>query len=37
MDQTELKNFVEQEFSNNTLPALMEFVKIPNLSKEFDP
>jgi acetylornithine deacetylase/succinyl-diaminopimelate desuccinylase-like protein len=31
------KEYVETEFDKNVLPTLMEYIKIPNLSKHFDP
>lgn len=32
-----IKNFVEKFFDTNVLPNLMDFVRIPNLSRDFDP
>jgi acetylornithine deacetylase/succinyl-diaminopimelate desuccinylase-like protein len=32
-----IRGFVEEEFDNNVLPSLMDFVRIPNLSRDYDP
>ena len=37
MDSKTLKKYVEKQFILNTLPNLMNFIRIPNLSPGFDP
>jgi hypothetical protein len=37
MDISLLKSFIYKEFDNNALPALMDYVRIPNLSRSYDP
>lgn len=33
----DITNFVNSDFDNTTLPSLIEFIKIPNLSPAYDP
>ena len=37
MDAKTLKKYIEKQFSLNVLPNLMNFIRIPNLSPDFDP
>ena len=37
MDVQRLKAFVESDFEKSVLPALQDFIRIPNLSPNFDP
>lgn len=37
MDLIKIKDFIEQEFDNNAIPAISEYIKIPNLSRSYDP
>ena len=37
MDAKTLKKYVEKQFAINVLPNLMNFIRIPNLSPDFDP
>ena len=37
MDKKSFKKYVEKFFNYNTLPTLMNFVRIPNLSPAYDP
>lgn len=37
MSQSEIKAFVEKKFKTDFVPALMNFIRIPNSSKGFDP
>jgi len=36
MDVQRLKAFVESDFEKSVLPALQDFIRIPNLSPNFD-
>ena len=36
MDISLLKTYIEKEFDNKALPALMDYVRIPNLSRDYD-
>jgi hypothetical protein len=33
----ETKKFIEEKFNNSILPALEDYIRIPNLSRAFDP
>ena len=37
MDAKTLKKYIEKQFELNVLPNLMNFIRIPNLSPDFDP
>eukprot|EP01016_Furgasonia_blochmanni_P013339 TRINITY_DN1679_c0_g2_i2.p1 TRINITY_DN1679_c0_g2~~TRINITY_DN1679_c0_g2_i2.p1 ORF type:complete len:334 (+),score=132.74 TRINITY_DN1679_c0_g2_i2:109-1002(+) len=37
LDVQKTRTFVEEQFDKNILPSLMEYVRIPNLSRAFDP
>src|SRR6185312_981687 len=37
MDQTRLKEFVEQCWSEEVIPRLVDYIRIPNKSPAFDP
>jgi hypothetical protein len=37
VDASKIKEFVYKEFDQSALPALIEYVKIPNTSPSFDP
>ncbi len=36
MEKTSFKDFIFKEFDENIVPDLMDFVRIPNLSRAFD-
>ena len=36
MDKESFKKYIEKKFTYNTLPYLMNFIRIPNLSPDFD-
>ena len=31
-----VENFIDKDFKDHFIPGLMDFIKIPNLSQEFD-
>lgn len=33
----DIKKYIEDEFNNNVIPALSDFIKIANPSRDFDP
>lgn len=37
MDVNSFKEYVEKAFTYSTLPTLMNFIRIPNLSPSYDP
>lgn len=37
LDKTQVQNFVSSEWDSSIIPALCEYIKIPNLSPDFDP
>ena len=36
MDKKSFQKYIEKIFTYNTLPYLMDFIRIPNLSPDFD-
>ena len=32
-----MTKYIEEEFEKNILPSLMDYIRIPNLSKAYDP
>ncbi len=36
-NQQKCKLFIEKSYEQSALPSLMEYIKIPNLSRNFDP
>ena len=36
MDKKSFEKYIEKFFTSNTLPYLMEFVRVPNLSPAYD-
>jgi hypothetical protein len=36
MNHQSLKQFVENEFEKNAIPAIMDYIRIPNLSRNYD-
>ena len=36
MDKKSFQKYIEKMFTYNTLPYLMDFIRIPNLSPSFD-
>ena len=37
LDSTQVKEFVSSEWDKSIIPVLCEYIKIPNLSPDFDP
>lgn len=33
----EMNDYIAKEYMTNTIPAISDFIKIPNQSREFDP
>ena len=36
-DNSEMNDFIAKEYMSTTIPAISDFIKIPNQSREFDP